>query len=351
MAGPHVLGRPERRRARLHVDVRGEAAVDHRRAGPDGLGQDHACQRFSVLLGQGARQGDRRHRTGQRERRDTDGLVVGGELHDPLEHRGIEPERRARVDDREDRRLAIELLGVDAARDADHLEGVDVALPAEAVGVDRLVHQGQGVERRVEVPDAVVQVDGLDRVAGQEMDRVERLAQAQQVLVVDPVADPPAAVEVGHVGRAADRPEGDPVATQLQVVLGIPGMQGEGRGRGQDQLGDHRRVEPDTQRAFLGLGAGPPQDLARVGIEEVHADLGQHAQGAEVDRLQLVGRDDLRRPVAHPWLGPRRLLWRRVAGMTLPAAATTAPKTFARGRVHVRHANPPNRCCACSGRG
>ena len=187
-----------------------------------------------------------------------DGLVVGRELHDPLEHRGVEPERRARVDDREDRRLAIELLGVDAARDADHLEGVDVALPSQAVGVDRLVHQGQRVERGVEVADAVVEVDRLDRVAGEEVDRVERLAQAEQVLVVGAIADPPAAVEVGDVGRAADRPERDPVAAELQVVLGVPGVQGERRRRGPDQLRDHVRVEPHAQRALGRSGRRPP---------------------------------------------------------------------------------------------
>ena len=139
--------------------------------GSDGLGQDHPGQRLGVLLDEGAGEGDRRHRPGERERGDAHDLVVGRELHDPLEHRRIEPERRARVDDREDRRLAVERRGVHAAGDADHLEHVDVALAAEAVAVDRLVHQGQGVEGRVEVADAVVEVDRLDRVARQEVDR------------------------------------------------------------------------------------------------------------------------------------------------------------------------------------
>ena len=145
-----------------------------------------------------------------------DDLVVRRELDDPLEHRRVEAQRRARVDDGEHRRLAVDRRLVDAAGDAHHLEHVDVALTAEAVAVDRLVHQGQGVVARLQVADAVMEVDRLDRIARQEVDGVERLGQPQQVLVVGAVADPPAAVEVGDVGRAADGPEGDPVATQLR---------------------------------------------------------------------------------------------------------------------------------------
>jgi len=59
------------------------------------------------------------------------------------------------------------------------------------------------------VPNAVVEVDRLHGVARQEVDRVERLGEAQEVLVVDPVADAATAVQVGDVGWAADRPEGD----------------------------------------------------------------------------------------------------------------------------------------------
>ena len=72
-----------------------------------------------------------------------------------------------------------------------------------------------------------MEVDRLDGIARQEVDRVERLGQAQQVLVVDAVPDPPAAVEVGDIRRAADGPEGDPVAAQLDVALGIAGVERE----------------------------------------------------------------------------------------------------------------------------
>ena len=185
------------------------------------LGQDHPGERLGVLLDESAGQGHRCHRAGQGERRDAHDLVVRRELHDPLEHRRIEPKRRARVDDGEDRRLAIDRRRVDATGDADHLQDIDVALAAEAVAVDRLVHQGQRVVAGPQVADAVVEVDRLDRVAGQEVDGVERLPEPQQVLVVGAVADPPAAVEIRDVRRAADGAEGYPVAAELDVVGGI----------------------------------------------------------------------------------------------------------------------------------
>ncbi len=173
------------------------------------------------------------------------------------------------------------------------------------------------------------------------MDGVERLGQAQQVLVVDPVADPPAAVEVGDVRRAADGPEGDPVATQLDVVGGVPGVERELRRRGLDQLGDHLGIEAHALRIGGDGRAGRAQDLARVGVEEVHPDLGQDAQRAGVDRLELVGGQELGRAVAHPRLGPRRLLRRGVPGVALATAAPTTSEPLARGRVHVRHGGLP----------
>ena len=87
-----------------------------------------------------------------------------------MEHRRVEPERRARVDDREERRLAIERRVVDAAGDPDHLDRVDVPLPAQAVGMDRLVGERQQVVDGVEVADRGVDVDRLDRVPGEEVD-------------------------------------------------------------------------------------------------------------------------------------------------------------------------------------
>ena len=282
---------------------------------------------------------------GERERRDADDLVVGRELHDPLEHRRVEPERRARVDDREHRRLAVDRRLVHAAGDPDHLEDVEVALTTEAVAVDRLVHEGQRVVARPQVADAVVEVDRLDGVARQEVDGVERLGQAQQVLVVDAITDPPPVVEVGDVGRAADRPEGDPVPAELDVIGGIPRVERELRRRRPDQLGDHVRIEPHAERVGRRLGAGGAQDLARVRVEEVHPDLGQDPERAQMDRLELVGRHDLGRAEPDPRLRPGWLLRCGVSGMAFATATPTTSESLSRGRVHVRHVGLPRSAC------
>ena len=99
----------------------------------------------------------------------------------PLQHRGVEAQRRRRVDDGEQRRLALERCVVDLAGDAGHLQHVAVALGAEAVAVRHLVGEGEHVEGGLEVAHGPVQVDRLDRVAADEVDDVERLAQLEQV--------------------------------------------------------------------------------------------------------------------------------------------------------------------------
>ena len=225
-----------------------------------------------------------------------------------MEHRRVEAQRRRRVDDGEQRRLAVEGRVVEAAGEASHLDRVGDPLPAQRVGVDRLVGECQQVPQRVEVADRGVDVDRLDRVAGEEMDRVEHLAEPDQVLVVGPVADSPATIEVRDIRRGRNRPERGPVATDLEVVGGVRGVERELRRRGLDPLEDHVPVESDALGAFLHARTRAPEHLACAIVEEVHPDLLEDAERAEVDRFELVGRHDLGRPNADPGLGPRALL-------------------------------------------
>ena len=136
-----------------------------------------------------------------------------------------------------------------------------------------------------------MEVDRLDGIARQEVDGVERLGQAQQVLVVGPVADPPAAVEVGRrwagcrrsrrrssrhrAGRRASGFRAWSVNCAGAVLISSVTISGSKRTRCESGL-DGR--------------AGGAQHLAGVGVEEVHPDLGQDAERAGVDRLELVGR-------------------------------------------------------------
>ena len=94
-----VLRRAEGRRARLHVDVRGERAVDDGGARPDDLGQRHPGERLGVLERQRACERDRRHRACERERRDHRQLPGLREVDQPHAHRDVELPGRVAVDD------------------------------------------------------------------------------------------------------------------------------------------------------------------------------------------------------------------------------------------------------------
>ena len=92
----HVFGRPERGRARAHVDVRREPAVDHRRTRPDDLGERDHEQRLRVLLGERTRERRGRHRAGEGERGRHDRLTGFSHRDQPVGHRAVQPQRRVR---------------------------------------------------------------------------------------------------------------------------------------------------------------------------------------------------------------------------------------------------------------
>ncbi len=205
----HIFRRAEGRRARLHVHVRRESAIDEWRAWPRCLGHDEARERLGMLLRERAGERHRRHCASERERRHHHHLVAARHLDDSFHHRRVEPQWRRGVDDREQRGLALQRLIVEPTRNFDHLDGVQVALAPEAVGVDRLVGQRQHVEQRVEMADRGGNVDRLDRIAADEMNRIETLPEANEVLIVAPVAGPPASRAVKRIGGARHGAESD----------------------------------------------------------------------------------------------------------------------------------------------
>ncbi len=75
--------------------------------------------------------------------------------------------------------------------------------------MDRLVGKRQHVEQRVEMAHGRMNVDRLDRIAAPEVNRIETLPEADEVLVVALIAGPPPAGAVERIGRARDRAEGD----------------------------------------------------------------------------------------------------------------------------------------------
>ena len=343
-----VLGRAERRRPRLHVDVAGEAAVDERAARAHDLGQHQADQRLGVLLRQGPGERDRCHRPGERERGDADRLVASRHLDDAVAHRNVERERRVGVDDAEQARLVVELGVGDAAGDPHHLDHVDVALSAQRVHVDHLVGERQQVERRLEMPDRAVDVDRFDGVPAGEVDRVQRLHQPQQVAEVVAVAGATTTVEIGHVGGAGHRAERQMVAADREMVGRVGGVQRELAGCGGDDRGDHLGIEAH-HLVVVQRGAGAGEQRSRLGVEDLHPDLAQDSQRGLMDRLDLIGGRQLGRSVQEARLGERALFGERRA-LARVGAITTASTTPRCG--FVSH-DSPKLCCnsryECSG--
>ena len=163
-----------------------------------------------------------------------------------------------------------------------------------------------------------VEVDGLHRVAGQEVDDVEVLAQPEQVLVVGPVADPAAAVHVGHVGRAGHGAEGHGRSADGQAVVGVPGVEAERRGRGGDPLEHHVRVE-----AHPGLRRRRPRRRPRP------AGGGPRRRGSPCRCRAGSAATRGGWPRARPPTRPRRVASATSAG---PTAAARGPGCAARPR-------------------
>ena len=152
-----------------------------------------------------------------------------------------------------------------------------------------------------------MEVDRLDRVAADEVDAVEHVRELQELVEPDSVAGAADPVEVDDVGRAADGAEGHPRAADLEVLLGVPAVQGELCGRGGDSFDDHLPGKSNVLPGLVDLGTGLAQEAARLAIPEVHADPFEDRQRGIVNRFQFVGRDDLGVVQPHPLL-PKRTL-------------------------------------------
>ena len=74
-----------------------------------------------------------------------------------------------------------------------------VLLAAEAVAVDVLVGDGQHVEGGVDVAHRGMHVDRLDGIAADEVDRVEHVAELQQIIEADVITGATNTVEADDV--------------------------------------------------------------------------------------------------------------------------------------------------------
>jgi hypothetical protein len=145
----------------------------------------------------------------------------------------------------------------------------------------------------------------LDRRTGliaDVMDDVEGLREPDEVAVVLKIARPAAAFAIVDVGRTTDGRKADRTAADGNAALRVAGRQGEGGRR----LGHHLRNEAPVEPHDLGLeihrGARPLQKLQRARAQEFNPELFQDLQRRVVNRLDLIGAEELERRV---WIDHR----------------------------------------------
>ena len=178
--------------------------------------------------------------------------------------------------------------------------------------MDRLVGQRQHVEQRVEMADRGGNVDRFDRIAGDEMNRIETLPKPDEVLIVAPVAGPPPSRAVERIGGARHGAEGDVPTANREMTCGIARVQPERLRREADMRLNQGRVEANATRGRIDLGADGLQHCARLVVQEVDPDLFQHGERGLMDRFEFVARNKLdrreRRLLAGPGAEARRTL-------------------------------------------
>ncbi len=243
-----------------------------------------------------------------------------------------------------------EAVTVGAERDRRDVDRVGRPLTAEGDALPVLVEQAGQRRQQVEMAGLGRQVHRLERPATLLVDDVERLDQAQVVALLGERAGPSAAVEVRAERRAADRREHHMAVADHQVVGRVASAQRERRRRRGDRLDDHVGVEPD---AILDHGAARcAQPFASARFEHPHPGVAKQPQRCIVDRLDLVGRQDLGRCEVVDDVGPRELgdlappPTRPIRSLTChPGHHRASPDRF--HKDHVGTQEPSANCTAC----
>ncbi len=204
--------------------------------------------------------------------------------------------------------------------------------------MDRLVREREHIEQSVEMADRGVNVDGLDGIAAPDVDRIETLAEANEILEVAMIAGPASSGAIERIGRRGDRTERDMAFADPDVARRVARMQREALGREAD-LGFHqRRIEAHAIAARRDVGARRFQQRPRLVVQDVYADFLQHRQRGVVNRFQFVGGDETDRRESEA-----RLRRGRGGRMNPLDAATAAARRILARRFH-RHGAPQPFC-------
>ena len=273
----------------LHVDVGQERPEDDRTAGPDQLRQRDAGEGLGDLLDQRGRDGDRRHRAHQDERRQHDRLVGRGVLELRLEHPGVPAQRRVAVDQRDRRRGLLDDVAP-AEQDRGHGDRVGRVDARHHVAHVDLVGQRLQGEGHVEV--AAVE-RGVVRLAHHAAGRVQhavRLGEPREVLEVRHrrVA---AYGALADERRAVDGAERHRVAADVDVVVVVARLDVELARRLRDLREHELGIEEDL--VLLDPLPGLTEQGEGAVVHELHADLAHQASPPGVQLRHRVFREHL----------------------------------------------------------
>jgi hypothetical protein len=115
----------------------------------------------------------------------------------------------------------------------------------------------------------------LERAAALLVDDVERADDAEVVEEVGVIARPPAAIDVGHERRSADRAEHEVTVPECHIPSRVPSVEREARRRLRDQCLDLSRLEAGCARRPVDVRSGGHEQVDRAIAEYLDADLGE----------------------------------------------------------------------------
>ena len=171
-------------------------------------------------------------------------------------------------------------------------------------------------------------IDRLDRIAADEVNRIETLPKANEVLIVVLGAGPPPTGAVERIGGARHGAESDVASADREIARRIARVQLEFLRREADVGLDKIGIKANAARGGIDVGAGPFQHCAGLVVQEVDADLLEHAERRLMDRFELVAGDKVERRERRLWLAGR--LCGAGSSAALGCAPATAPRILRR---------------------
>ena len=192
-------------RAGFHIDIRGKTSIHHRCSWIDDLCKCKPCERFCVLLGYCASQGDRSHGTSQCERRDHYNLIHTCEFNDSPQHRHVVLQGRIRINDGKQTRLLLEIGITKISADTGNFKQVHDTVSTQGIAPANLVRQCNIRTCGFKMPGFGIEIKRFDGMSGDRVGDVHTMCQSNEIAIIYVVAGASTPMNITHIRRAGDR--------------------------------------------------------------------------------------------------------------------------------------------------